>query len=241
MSVYKKTVFTDLLVIIIVNVLFAVLSVKLNIFEHFFQILKDYQYPVVGVEQLLLIMFLLMMSLIYFVFRRWRESRQHALDIEHNALKDPLTKLLNRRAIERSLNSERDRYLRYHQDFCIVLFDLDDFNEINKNLGTLEGDRILIDVAKMLKKNTRKTDFIGRWGEEEFLILCPVCKSEQAVIFADKLRAKLYRTLKDGIELSASFAVAQSDQSESLEGLIKRVDLALYHAKQRGKNCVVNS
>ncbi|WP_413700221.1 GGDEF domain-containing protein [Psychromonas sp. KJ10-10] len=232
MSVRKKNVFTDLLLIIVLNVLFAFLSIKLNIFEHLFQSLKDYQHEMVGLEQLMLILFLLLVSVVYFLFRRWWESSQYALYIEHNALKDPLTKLLNRRAIERSLTSERDRYLRYHQEFSIVLFDIDGFNEINKNLGTLEGDRILIDVAKMLKKNTRKTDFIGRWGEEEFLILCPVCKSEQAVVLAEKLRAKIYRTLQDGIELSASFAVAQSDESESLDDLIKRVDLALYHAKR---------
>ncbi|MCP4323548.1 MAG: GGDEF domain-containing protein, partial [Alteromonadales bacterium] len=136
--------------------------------------------------------------------------------------------------------TEWDRFLRYHEDFCIVLFDLDDFSDINDNLGHVEGDRILIDVAEMVGSNTRKTDYVARWGEEEFIILCPVCKSEQATIIAEKLRSNLYRTLKDGVELSASFAVAQSDKTASLEELMKRVHLALHKAKGRGKNCVVS-
>ncbi len=92
----------------------------------------------------------------------------------------------------------------------------------------------------MLNSNTRKTDNVARWGEEEFLILCPVCKGEQGIILAEKLRSTLYRTLKDGIELSASFAVVQSNKLTSLEDLMKRTQLALHKAKGRGKNCVVS-
>lgn len=238
MSVPKKSVLFDLLLIIILNVVLAFSAVKLNVFEPFFQSVNAFRHEVLPLEQLIFIVFLFMLSVIYFVLRRWWESSQHLLNVEQNALNDPLTKLFNRRAIEHSLLTEWERFLRYHQDFSIVLFDIDGFNEINKNLGNLEGDRILIDVSKMLRKNTRKTDFIARWGEEEFLILCPVCKRDQAGILAEKLRAALYRTLKDGVELSASFAVAQSDDTESLEALLKRTDFTLSKAKQRGKNCV---
>lgn len=239
MSVRKKSVLFDLLFIVLLNVVLAFLSVKLNIFEPFFRSLNQFDHELVQLEQLIIIVFLFMLSVLYFVLRRWWESHQYALHVEQNALKDPLTKLLNRRAIERTMIIERDRFLRYKEDFSIVLFDIDDFNEINTNLGNLEGDRILMDISKMLRKNTRKTDFTARWGEEEFLVLCPVCKSEQAALLAEKLRAALYQTLKDGVELSASFAVVQSDKAESLDALLKRADFILYKAKQRGKNCVV--
>jgi diguanylate cyclase (GGDEF)-like protein len=108
----------------------------------------------------------------------------------------------------------------------VVLFDIDDFSATNENLGYVEGDRVLIEAATMLLNTTCKTDFCARWGEEAFMILCPVCKSEQATLLAEKLRSNLYRTLKDGVELSASFAVAQSDKTTSLEELMKRVDSA---------------
>lgn len=220
------------------NAILVFISVRLDLFERFYHFSREHES--MQLDALLPLSFMLLISTLYFVLRRWRESVKYSHAVEENASKDSLTKLLNRRTLERTLASEWDRFLRYHEDFCVVLFDIDGFNEINKNLGNLEGDRILIDVSKMLQSNTRKTDFSARWGEEEFLILCPVCKSEQAVMLAEKLRAGLYRTLKDGVELSASFAVAQSNNTDSLEALMKRADFALYKAKQRGKNCVVS-
>jgi diguanylate cyclase (GGDEF)-like protein len=238
MSVFKKSIFFDLIVIAIMTAILVFVSVKFDLFERFYHFTREHQSMQLG--ELLPLSFVLLICTLYFVLRRWRESVKYSHTVEENASRDSLTKLLNRRTLERALGAEWDRFLRYNEDFCIVLFDIDDFNEINKNLGNLEGDRILIEVSKMLQINTRKTDFSARWGEEEFLILCPVCKSEQAVMLAEKLRAALYRNLKDGIELSASFAVAQSNNTDSLESLIKRADLALYKAKQRGKNCVVS-
>lgn len=236
---HKNSIFLDILLIVILNVGLAFCSLKLNLFEQFFESINGYLEQFGSLEQFIPIVFLLMSSLVYFVLRRWWENRQYALHVEQNASRDPLTKLLNRRSIECNLIAERERFLRYHENFSVILFDIDDFHEINKNLGNLEGDRILIDISNLLQNNTRKTDCVARWGEEEFLILCPVCNREQAVILAEKLRAGLFRTLKDGIELSASFAVTQSNETESLEALLKRVNLTLYKAKQRGKNCVL--
>lgn len=234
----KKSIFFDLILIVIVNLVFAFISMQLDLFERFYHFSREYEF--IQLDEIFPLGFMVLLSIIYFVLRRWVESAHFSIIAEKKASNDPLTKLFNRRALERHLAVEWDRFARYHEDFCVVLFDIDDFSAINENLGYVEGDRVLIEVAKMLQDNTRKTDFCARWGEEEFLILCPVCKSEQGAILAEKLRSSLYRTLKDGVELSASFAVAQSGSKGSLEELMKRLDFALHKAKKRGKNCVVS-
>lgn len=196
------------------------------------------QYESIPLDELLPLTFTFLFSIIYLFLRRRHERVTKRLASKEFTCLDSLTKLLNRRTLERDLENEWDRFLRYHENFCIVLFDIDDFSDINDSLGHFEGDRILMEVATLLKNNTRKTDSVGRWGEEEFMILCPVCNIEQVAILAEKLRSNLYRMLKDGVELSASFSIVQSCKTGSLEELIKRAHLGLHKAKGRGKNCV---
>jgi len=238
MSDCKKSIIFDFILIVLTNIALVFLFINIDLFESFYHFSREYES--VQLDELFPLVFVLLISVIYFLSRRLHESSACSKLAEQQSSKDPLTKLLSRRTLESNLATEWERFLRYHEDFCIVLFDLDDFSDINDNLGHVEGDRILIEVANMLGNNTRKTDYVARWGEEEFLILCPVCKSEQATILAEKLRSNLYRTLKDGIEFSASFAVAQSDKTGSLEELMKRVHFSLHKAKGRGKNCVVS-
>lgn len=234
----KKTMIIELLFIILINAVLLFLFIKMDLFERFYLFSREYEQW--QLDELVVLSFTLLISFIYILVRLWRKSIVYARSTKEAASKDLLTKLLNRRTLEFSIATEWDRYSRYHEDFCLVLFDIDDFGEINDALGHLEGDRVLTDIASIVSQNTRKTDAVARWGEEEFLILCPVCKNEQALLLAEKLRAKIYRTLKDGIELSASFAVVQSNPTQSLDDIIKRTDLALNKAKKRGKNCVVS-
>ncbi|WP_169337474.1 GGDEF domain-containing protein [Psychromonas hadalis] len=216
----------------------AFFFIKTDLFEQFYHFSREYES--IQLDELFPLAFMLLMSVVYFLSRRLHECATYRSIVEQQASQDPLTKLFNRRTLERKLEAEWDRFLRYHEDFCVMIFDIDDFKVINDTLGYVRGDRVLIEIAEMLINNTRKTDFCARWGEEEFLILCPVCKDGQALILAEKLRSTLYRTLQDGVELSASFAVVQSDNSTSLEELMKRVHFGLHKAKKRGKNCVVS-
>lgn len=227
----------ELLLVIVVNIVLMFFYVELDLFQRFYALSLEYQSFPLG--ELLLLTVTVLLSMFYLVIRLWRKSVVYARLTKGLAAKDLLTKLHNRRTSEHTLQTEWDRYQRYHEDFCLLLFDIDDFSEINDSLGYIEGDRVLMDLANMLRENTRKTDSVARWGEDEFLIICPVCKAEQGAILAEKLRAMLYRTLKGGVELSASFAVVQSNPTQSLDKLIKRVDLALHKAKKRGKNCVL--
>ena len=238
MSLHKNTIFIELFFIILINVVLLFLFINMDLFERFYLFSREYESW--QLDELVPLGFILLLSLIYIFARLWRKSVVYARLTKDAASKDLLTKLFNRRALELTIATEWDRYSRYHEDFCLVLFDIDDFGDINDALGHLEGDRILTDIASIVSQNTRKTDTVARWGEEEFLILCPVCKSEQALLLAEKIRSKIYRTLKDGVELSASFAVVQSKPTQSLEELIKRTDFTLNKAKKRGKNCVVS-
>jgi diguanylate cyclase (GGDEF)-like protein len=237
MSSNKKTIFIEFMFILLLNasIIFLFFEMQLAIRLDEFSNMHEW----LSLDILLLFSFLLLINIIYLLVRIWRKTVAYANSTKQFASKDLLTRLHNRRTLEHTLAVEWDRYLRYHEDFCLVLFDIDDFSDINDNLGYVEGDRVIMDIANMLRTNTRKTDSVARWGEEEFLILCPVCKTEQGAILAEKLRALVYRTLKDGVELSASFAVVQSNPTQSLDDVMKRLELTLHKAKQRGKNCVV--
>ncbi|GLS92632.1 hypothetical protein GCM10007916_37040 [Psychromonas marina] len=237
MSMRKKTLFIELIFIILINVVLLFVFIEVDLFQRFYHFTQNNGLLKWG--ELLLLCISILLSTLYIFARLWRKSVIYARLTKHSASKDPLTKLLNRGTLEHALATEWDRYLRYHEDFCLVLFDVDDFSDINENLGHIEGDRVLMDIAQKVSLNTRKTDSVARWGEEEFLILCPVCKAEQGAVLAEKLRAMIYRTLKDGIELSASFAVVQSKPTQSFDDLMKRADFTLHKAKKRGKNCVV--
>jgi len=176
----------------------------------------------------------------YLAARYWCDSVKFAALAEEQAFRDPLTELLNRHAMEYKLSSEWHRFIRYKELFCLVILDIDDFKMINDNFGHQRGDEVLKDIAEKLELNIRKTDHCARWGGEAFLILCPVSEIAQAIILAEKLRSDICVTLKDGIELSASFGVSQADPDTTLAELIKRTDLALYKAKLKGKNCVAS-
>lgn len=234
----KKSIIFDIIVLFLVHIILIFAFIEVDVVERFYHLLREYKQ--IPLNYFLPFLFSFSLCVICIFLRRRKNASKLSLTEELTA-KDPLTKLLNRHTLRRNLVSEWHRFQRYHEDFCIVLFDIDDFSNINDSLGYIEGDRILMDIADMLKNNTRKTDYVARWGEEEFMILCPVCKAEQAAMLAEKLRSSIYRILKDGVELSASFSIVQSSSNRSLEELIKRVHLGLHKAKGRGKNCVVNA
>ncbi|WP_051303316.1 GGDEF domain-containing protein [Psychromonas aquimarina] len=235
---HRKNLITDIILLLLLNILAWLLFAEVELFELLYEFSRSHED--LQIDEFIPLTFVLMISFMYFAIRRWIDSVKFAAFAEEQASTDPLTELLNRRAIEYKLSSEWHRFTRYKEPFCLVILDIDDFKTINDNFGHQKGDEVLKDIAEKLEFNTRKTDYCARWGGEEFLILCPVSELAQAIILAEKLRANIGTVLKEGIELSASFGVSQADPDTTLEDLIKRADLALYKAKLKGKNCVVS-
>lgn len=151
------------------------------------------------------------------------------------ATTDTLTGICNRGKIEESLRQEMARSARYGSPLTILLFDLDFFKKVNDTFGHSIGDQVLKEVAATVGKQIRETDTLGRWGGEEFMVLCPGIVAQDAVAIAEKLRQRV-EELPIGVTISCG--IAGCLPGESMDGLINRADKALYAAKHSGRNLV---
>lgn len=158
---------------------------------------------------------------------------------EDLAKTDHLTGLLNRIGIREPLYQGLKKWQESRRPFAFLLIDIDHFKRVNDVYGHDVGDEILKAVAKLLSENVRKTDFLARWGGEEFILVCPGTNLEQAYSVAEHLRIKLEEAnLHPQTPITASFGVAAMTQAD-LDHLFKSADEALYEAKGLGRNCVV--
>jgi|GEM_PF-493897 len=154
---------------------------------------------------------------------------------------DYLTSLLNRRAMVQRLEQEIYRCKRKPSVFSALMLDIDYFKEINDSYGHPAGDRILVELADLLRSSLRGTDEIGRWGGEEFLILFPETALPQAFELASRLKQKLADhpfTVRDQLDvhISASFGISEFNEELPLENFLQQIDACLYKAKNAGRN-----
>lgn len=160
--------------------------------------------------------------------------------VEELSITDQLTRLHNRLFLEESFVREMKRSRRYQDPFSVIMVDIDHFKEVNDNFGHDVGDNVLIIIADLLKKDIRDTDILGRWGGEEFLIICPHTGIREATILAEHLRSVLEAHRFEGIDSkTCSLGVSEFDLGDDgYKEVIKRADEALYEAKRNGRNQV---
>jgi len=155
---------------------------------------------------------------------------------------DFLTKLYNKRALDEFLNIKEAEYQRYGRNYSIVMFDLDHFKNVNDTYGHDAGDAVLGAFAKILKKEARSVDVVGRFGGEEFLALLGDTDTEGGVTFAQKVRKHVQkaRFMYKGkrITLTVSCGVSERAKHTSLQHVINSADEYLYKAKKDGRNQV---
>ena len=158
------------------------------------------------------------------------------------ALRDPLTRAWNRRGVLELLGCELTRIERQHRPMALVLCDIDHFKRINDTHGHQVGDEVLAEFADRLMRVTRSYDGVGRYGGEEFMILVPGCAPEDAPELGERLRAAVatepIRHAGALIAVTASFGIAVSEGGVSQASLIHAADMALYRAKEGGRNRV---
>jgi len=156
------------------------------------------------------------------------------------ASEDYLTGTGNRRALSRELDSLY-KFLKNHDNTAsIILLDLDHFKKVNDKHGHIKGDEVLIRLAEILKCFFQGKEKIFRYGGEEFLIICPNSSAETAFQQAQKLRKLIKENIViDSIEQTISLGVAEYIKEESNDDWIHRVDLALYQAKNEGRDIVI--
>lgn len=165
-------------------------------------------------------------------------------EVEYLSITDGLTGLFNRRYFEHNLEREFLRAKRYKNNLSMAMLDIDFFKSINDTYGHQYGDYVLKEVANLLKDSFRKTDMLYRYGGEELVIIMPETSLENAVIPAERLREKIsrYEFIYNGTKtkLTVSLGVSSMDLNmDSQKDIVKFSDVALYNAKNSGRNKVV--
>lgn len=183
---------------------------------------------------------LTLLILIFVIVRRSVRIEEALLrNLKHMSFLDPLTDLFNRRKVNKYIDEHHSLFERYGDTYSVIMIDIDHFKSINDTYGHNVGDTVLKELAKVLRDSVRHTDHAARWGGEEFLILCPKTTLEHAAILAEMLREKVaahpFETL---VCITASFGVAEVRPGDTIDTLIQRADVALYAAKESGRNRV---
>lgn len=164
---------------------------------------------------------------------------------QEKARHDPLTGLANRLAYTERLETEFLRWKRYQTPLSLLIWDIDLFKQINDTYGHKAGDKTLVLIAKLLTHYCRETDFVSRFGGEEFTMLLSNTDSEAALIAANKLREVIEKTAFNSggkkISITISCGITQFTNDDSPESAFTRADKALYEAKNNGRNqCIVH-
>jgi len=151
---------------------------------------------------------------------------------------DSLTGFYNRRKIEELLQSEIERAKRYSDPLSVVFIDIDNFKQINDTFGHRVGDEVLKRVADLIRREIRKTDFAGRFGGEEFILILPETDPQRAVIVAERIRERIEKEDFGAGEVTVSIGVTGLRRDDDYGSLFVRMDRAMYAAKRKGKNRV---
>ncbi len=159
--------------------------------------------------------------------------------LEVLSVTDPLTDTYNRIKMDRIFEQEIQRSSRYKQPLSVIMIDVDYFKSVNDIHGHLIGDRVLQEFASTVKKHIRTNDVLGRWGGEEFLVICPATAVKDAEVTANKLRQIIETADFSPVKkMTASFGVTEWYDDDSQEVLIAKADYAMYLAKHQGRNRV---
>jgi len=160
-------------------------------------------------------------------------------ELEQLAIRDKLTGLYNRRKLDESFAVEVSRAERYGRPLSVILLDIDRFKAVNDTHGHPVGDAVLVETAERLLTALRTSDVPGRWGGEEFLIICPETPLDTALQLAERLRHDYeVRDFPAAGRLTASFGVAAHHKGLLANDILLSVDQALYRAKNDGRNRV---
>lgn len=162
--------------------------------------------------------------------------------LQASACTDPLTELINRRALNQFLVAEQNRVERHGNLFSLIMVDIDNFKNINDTYTHLGGDSVLKDMAHVLLTSVRAKDICCRWGGDEFVIILPETTLQEAADVAEKFRRTLSACLINWentvIPVTISLGVTEYSRGLSIAECVKQADDAMYHAKRKGKNRV---
>jgi diguanylate cyclase (GGDEF)-like protein/PAS domain S-box-containing protein len=158
-------------------------------------------------------------------------------ELEKMASIDNLTKIYNRRMLDNFLEVEIEIANRHKEELSLIMMDIDYFKSVNDTYGHYIGDLLLIEISRLISRNLRTSDIFGRYGGEEFLIICNKTTKNNAYILAEKLRILIENHQFEEVgEKTISIGISTLEENDNKESLFKKADIALYEAKNSGKN-----
>ncbi len=167
------------------------------------------------------------------------EVKKRTQELEKLSVTDKLTGIYNRVKLDSMLNFYIDNHKRYQHTFSLLIIDIDYFKKINDTHGHLKGDDILKIFASILKSSVRSVDILGRWGGEEFMIICPNSSIDGTMYLAEMIRKTIEKhSFSINEKVTVSIGVAEISSSMNESDLIHKADTALYRAKENGRNRV---
>lgn len=173
---------------------------------------------------------------------RTKELQELNEKLQKLATTDVLTQLNNRAKLDEELIFKYESFKRHKRVFSIAMMDIDFFKKVNDEHGHQVGDNVLQVIALILKENSRRVDITGRWGGEEFFIICDEADINGAFTLAENIRVHIEKHLFEHIHhTTVSFGVAQIEDEMSIDDLVKKADDALYEAKNSGRNKTVKA
>lgn len=171
------------------------------------------------------------------IFNEITEHEEERKELENIASTDALTGLANRNKFDQIIEQEVELALTSSNPLSIIFVDFDHFKRVNDKFGHETGDEVLKVVAKLLKDSVRKGDLVARWGGEEIVIIMQSSEVNDAVKLAEKMRKKVAEhKFKEGLVQTISCGVTQYHEGEDVDAFINRADVALYRAKNKGRN-----
>jgi two-component system, cell cycle response regulator len=176
--------------------------------------------------------------------RQLKKERDQMLDrLQKLAITDGLTQLYNSRHFYNRLEMEISRSIRYGNDLSLLLMDIDLFKKYNDEYGHLEGDKVLVKIGSIIQLCLRQMDSAYRYGGEEFTIILPETKAEDAYTVAQRIRKtienqKFTPNGKDPVTITISIGITEYCPKEDAATFVQRSDKAMYISKQKGRNSI---
>jgi diguanylate cyclase len=171
--------------------------------------------------------------------------RQKILEAQARSSMDPVTGLANRAAYDERIKDEYNRWRRFKSPLILMVWDLDDFKMVNDRFGHQAGDKALRVIGQILQKRLRQTDFVGRYGGEEFCVLLSGTPLAEAAVVAEQIRKSVeesgFHSGDKPVTLTISCGYTEFREGDTPDSVFSRADSALYKAKGEGKNCCVSA
>lgn len=186
---------------------------------------------------------------IFITLRNITERKKAEAELKRLVITDDLTGLYNQRYLYSQITKEVERAKRHNRPLSMLLIDIDLFKELNDTYGHWEGDFVLKKIGEILMKNVRDIDMTFRYGSEEFAVILPETKYEDATIVAERIRKAVAQTLfypftldgqPDIVSKTVSIGVTEFNIEDTIKSFLKRVDNAMYQAKKGGRNMIIH-